>query len=418
MAVRIPPFLLRLTVKNFRTLRNVDITLQPLNVLVGPNGAGKSNLLDVIDFLGDSVREDLAPALSKRGGFDRVRFRGADSNLREWVEIEVEAAVTKFGTRTASDRYKLRFTPVRIIQRQRRPDDEYTVDPNRRGLRREETFLFKRTEGRGRRITISGRDLSVITESEPTRNRVLQEGSLGLSTLPRLGPEEGGGGEQVEALASLFASFRVFDVNVDAIKYNRDVSVSSRLRNDASNLAGYLEYLREFDKERFTQLKADARLFIPGLEEIEIDTIGGSSTSSVVRLKEHGLRDSTELADASFGSVRALALLALLYDPKPPKLTCIEEIDHGLHPYVLDRLVELLRSASKRTQLLIATHSPALVNRLDPSELIVCERREDGGSSIPAISSADVRRMEEAVDGELGLGELWFTGALGGVPEL
>lgn len=418
MAVRIPPFLLRLSVKNFRSLREVDISLQALNVLVGPNGAGKSNLLDVIDFLGDSVREDLAPALSKRGGFDRVRFRGSDSNPREWVEIEVEAAVTKFGTRTATDKYTLRFNTVRIVARRRRPDDNPSIDPSRRGLRRQETFLFKRTEGRGRRITISGGDLSIITEEEPTRSRVLQEGSLGLSTLPRLGPEEGGGSEQVEALASLFASFRVFDVNVEAIRYNRDTSMTARLQNDASNLAGYLEYLKEFDEERFDQLQQDARLFIPGLEEIQLEQVGGSSSSSVVKLRERGLKDSTDLADASFGSVRALALLALLYDPKPPKLTCIEEIDHGLHPYVLDRLVELLRSASRRTQLLIATHSPALVNRLDPSELIVCERGDDASSLIPAISSDDVRKMEEATLGELGLGELWFTGALGGVPEL
>ncbi|MGH3569492.1 MAG: AAA family ATPase [Pseudonocardia sp.] len=417
MAARIPPFLLRLRVQNFRSLRHVDLTLQPLNVLVGPNGAGKSNLLDVITFLGDSVREDLAPALAKRGGYDRVRFRGVDSNGREWVEIEIEAAVTKYGTRTAADRYTLRFKAVRLTRRSQ-PGGDLLLVPDRRGLRREESFMFKRTEGRGRRINITGRDLSIITDSEPTRNRILQEGSLGLSTLPRLGPEEGGGSEQVEALASLFASFRVFDVNVDAIRKSRDELMSPRLYNDASNLASYMQHLKEFDPERFALLEEDARLFIPGLEELEVGSIGGASTASVVRLREHGLKNLTELAEASYGSIRAIALLALLYDPRPPKLTCVEEIDHGLHPYVLDRLVELLRQASRRTQLLIATHSPALVNRLEPSELIVCERDEDAGSRIPAISSDYVRKMEYAADGELGLGELWFTGALGGVPNL
>ena len=66
VAVRVPPFLTRLTVQNYRSLRDVDLHLQPLNVLVGPNGAGKSNLLDVIDFLGESVRMDLAPALDRK----------------------------------------------------------------------------------------------------------------------------------------------------------------------------------------------------------------------------------------------------------------------------------------------------------------------------------------------------------------
>ncbi|MBM4394608.1 MAG: ATP-binding protein [Deltaproteobacteria bacterium] len=57
----------------------------------------------------------------------------------------------------------------------------------------------------------------------------------------------------------------------------------------------------------------------------------------------------TPLANASYGTIRALAILALLYDPNPPLLTCMEEIDHGLHPHVFDRLVELMRQASRHT---------------------------------------------------------------------
>jgi hypothetical protein len=89
-------------------------------------------------------------------------------------------------------------------------------------------------------------------------------------------------------------------------------------------------------------------------------------------------------------------------------LTCIEEIDHGLHPHILDRLVELLRQASNRTQFLIATHSPALVNRLTPDELIVCERGEDAASRIPAIDPATVRDMERELHGEIGSGSCGF----------
>jgi predicted ATPase len=132
-------------------------------------------------------------------------------------------------------------------------------------------------------------------------------------------------------------------------------------------------------------------------------------------LVDRNLRGATPLADASFGTIRALALLAMLYDPDPPLLTCVEEIDHGLHPHVFDRLVELLRIASRRTQFLIATHSPALVNRLNPSELIVCER--DEGTGLARIPAIDPRLVENAYESDgYGLGELWFSGTLGGVP--
>lgn len=408
MAVRQPPYLLRLTAKNFRTLKDVDVELGPLNVLVGPNGAGKSNLLDVIRFLGDSVRLDIGGALDVRGGFDRVFFRGPRKPREtRQVAIGIEAAVTKNSNRNATDNYELSFASVRVYTRQRTE-----IKP---GIRRTEKFLFKRTAGPGRRITLQGRDLHVITGDEQTRTLDLSEGTLALATLPRLGPEEGG--EQVEALANLFASFRVFDVNVEnARQPSREVS-AVRLADDASNLSAFLRYLAEVHEDAFNSLVRDAKHFIPGLKDIDFVTVGGSGEATYVQLKESGLTDATPLADASFGSIRALALLALLYDPNPPRLTCIEEIDHGLHPYVLDRLVELIRGASKRTQFLIATHSPSLVNRLRPNELIVCERADDGTSQIPAIEPAVVRQMELASGGELALGELWFSGVLGGVPE-
>jgi predicted ATPase len=361
----------------------------------------------VIAFLGDSVREDLEPALRKRGGYDRVRFRAAGKKTGG-ITIEVEAAVTRNSSARAADNYQLDVQPVRF----RRRDDNAVL--YRPAIRRRETFVFKRTEGPGRRITVEGADISVITDGEPDVTSRLREGSLGLATLPKLDPDKGG--EQVDALANLFAGFRVYDVDVAAARRPSEEKASRRLNDDASNLAAFLIYIADEHPQVFSALQEDACAFVPGLEEIQFRPIGGAAAGTVVQLKERSLDGYTELSEASFGSIRALSLLALLYDPAPPRLTCIEEVDHGLHPHVLDRLVELLRSASKKTQLLIATHSPALVNRLNAGELIVCERAVDGSSRIPAISPVEVRRMEKELHGELGLGELWFTGALGGVP--
>lgn len=404
MAVRKPPYLLRVVAKNYRSLHDVDVRLGPLSVLVGPNGAGKSTLLDVVAFLGDSARRDLGPALERRGGIERLRYRkrGADP----WVVVEVEAAVTVNSSASAPDDYELRF---RAAPGKARADGS-------RALLREEQFTFKRTQGPGRRITLKGSDLRVSTGEDEERQESLFEGGLALATLPKLGPEQGG--EEVDAVARLFESFRVFDVDVAKVRIPTALGAAGhRLSDDASNLGVYLQYLRDDHPDVFAAIQEDARRFVPGLEKIVFRSTSGAVEGLVTQLVERGLHGPTDLGEASFGSIRALALLALLHDPKPAKITCIEEIDHGLHPYVLDRLVDLLREASERTQLLIATHSPALVNRLRADELIVCERAEDGSSRIPAIDPEDVRLMEEALDGELQLGELWFTGALGGVPQ-
>lgn len=371
----------------------MSVTLGSLNVLVGANEAGKSNFLDLIEFLGDSAREDLGGALERRGGYERVRFRGEKSGP---ISVHVKANVTTHSSETAPDEYDLTFWTRRIPRR------DTSI------LSRNEEFVFKRTQGRGRRLTVRGNKVELLE----TRNGLpsqadefpLRGDSLALSTLRRLPAEEGG--EEIERLAQLFTTFRVFNVDVSRATQPGRFGPGA-LNSDASNLASALLALSS-DSDAYEDLVADARAMIPGLEGIEFVEYGVSEPSFAVRLIERGLQDSTYLEDASFGTIRILALLALLYDPNPPLLTCIEEIDHGLHPYLFDRLVERLREASRRTQILVATHSPALVNRLRPHELIVVERAQDGSTRMPAISPLQMRQKFAAVENRLELGELWF----------
>lgn len=396
------PALRRLAVTNFRSLRRVDVPLGPLNVLVGPNEAGKSNFLDVIQFLGDSARLDLSEALRIRGGIERVRYRGeADTRA---VSIQVAANVTRFSSETAPDEYSLRFFARRIRE-------------SRSILVRTEEFTFKRTSGRGRRIKVNGDkaefvDLRHRMDDEVQQQLPLRSDSLALSTLTRLPDSQGG--EEVRKFADLFTTFRVFNVDVEQAR-RPSRAESAGLNANASNLSAALLSLQTHERV-WLDLLEDARVMIPGLEDIEFEQVGGSEPAIVVRIRERGLHDSTYLADASFGTIRLLALLALLYDPAPPAITCIEEIDHGLHPHLFDRLVDRLREASSRTQLLVATHSPALVNRLRPEELLVVERANDGSTRLPAVTSDDIAAQVEASAGLLQLGELWFSGSLGGVP--
>lgn len=397
--------LLSIQAQNFRSLRRVNVTLGPLNVLVGPNEAGKSNFLDLIEFLGDSAREDLAGALNERGGYDRVRFRGEDAT--GGVAIKVKANVTTHSSESAPDEYDLTFWSRRM----KASGGQF--------LLRNEDLTFKRTQGRGRRIKVSGEKAEFLETGEGRRQQrqeqlPLRRDSLALSTLRRLPANEGG--EEIDRLARLFTTFRVFNVDVERARTPGRIREDfESLQSDASNLATVLIHLR-LDEDRYTDFLADARAMVPGLEDIEFEEYGAGSPALAVKLVERGLRDATYLDDASFGTVRILALLALLYDPNPPLLTCIEEIDHGLHPYLFDRLVERLREASTRTQLLVATHSPALVNRLRPQELIVVERADDGSTRMPALTTNQIRQRFEAVNGQLELGEMWFSGSLGGVP--
>jgi predicted ATPase len=395
--------LLSLSATNFRSLAQVSIELSSLNVLVGPNGAGKSNLLQAIQFLGDVARYDLSPAINLHRGFDGLAFRGKrQGSSKQRIRLEIKANVTRYASENAPDEYALSFWEQKYASA--------TL------LRRYEEFQFKRTEGRGRRLTINGGTVELYERSKGAKRSANKEvdiasTSAALSTLRRLG--ERVSANQVEDLARLFETFRVFEPNVDMARQPSEVSETPLLRSDAANVAAFIFWLSREHVEIYELLVEDLRFICPSIREITFLPVGGSADAVSLKLRESGLSGRTDLADASFGTIRALSLLAMLHDPNPPKLTCVEEIDHGLHPHALDRIVDRLRDATRKTQILVATHSPALVNRLDPSELIVCERDQStGASAIPAIAAEEV--VEMSAESELRLGELWFSGVLGG----
>ncbi|NUV60427.1 AAA family ATPase [Streptomyces sp. CAI-85] len=404
-----PGRLLELHVENFRSLRDVTVPLGPLTVLVGPNGAGKSNVLKVFDLLADIIRTDLQPALDSRGGFDEVAFWGG-SRPPTSMRIQLKATWTSNASLNAPDEYNL------VIRRRSLPSSNQESRGTRYTLSREEMFAFKRKQGRGRRIRISGEEARVVDEragqTKDSGNFSIRRLSSGLSTLPRLGPADGG--DEVTRVADRLSSFRVFDVDVVAARQPTRLRGArfASLSPHAENLAAFLIHLSGREAI-WDDLVADAQTVLPQLENIEFEEVGGSTDQLTVVLRERGLRRLTPLADASYGTVRLLGLLALLYDPNPPAFTCIEEIDHGLHPQALELVVQRLREAAERTQFIVATHSPALVNRLRPEEFVVCDRDDDGASIIPALTVDEVKAIVEESGGQP-LGELWFSGVLGG----
>lgn len=393
------PMLTKLRARRFRSLDDVELPLNRFSVLVGPNGSGKTNILNVLRFLASTVRFDLSAAIDEWGGFEFIRRQDGPAKTAR-VMLGVEGNVTRYASAGAPDEYQLTFgqTPRGVLSRT-------------------ETFSFKRTRGQGRRITVSGQKVEIVRDDpgdhEPTTRRLADRQTTGLATLPDWSDEEGG--EGIRSLARFLTDIRVLEPDMSAARQPFRI-IRGTLADDASNLASVLHHLSKEAPDTFSILVDEMRDCLPGLEGIEFEPVGGASRGVAVMLRERGVRAPIDLADASFGTVRLLALLAALHEPDPPPFTAIEEADHGLHPYALDLLVERMRAASHHTQLLVTTHAPTFVNRLQPDELVVCGRdAETGASQIPCVPSIRLRRIASKSD--LGLGELWFGGALGGVPD-
>lgn len=207
---------------------------------------------------------------------------------------------------------------------------------------------------------------------------------------------------------------RVFDPDVRAARKPWGITESGGyLNSDASNLADFLRKLKE-DEDAWELLLEDVRKVVPQIRDIHLVTPPDPvSHRTAVELEENGLRGRTRLSEASWGTVRIMCMLALFHDPNPPLLTCIEEIDHGIHPHALGLMAERLREASEHSQYLVTTHSPIFVNELEPEEFVPCGRLPSGASVIPARRPKDIRQVIEASEYEP-MGNLWYSGSLGG----
>jgi predicted ATPase len=183
--------------------------------------------------------------------------------------------------------------------------------------------------------------------------------------------------------------------------------VSDFLREDAANLALVLNDLEHRSSLR-RSLVDKLRDADESIEDFSTKVLGGT-----IQLFLHyaGLRSPVPATRLSDGTIRYLCLLAVLCHPTPPPLVCLEEPELGLHPDLLPGLADLLVDASHRMQLIVTTHSDALVDGLTrvPETVVVCEKRE-GSTQMCRKTSSELTVWLK----DYGLGQLWRRGEIGG----
>jgi predicted ATPase len=177
------------------------------------------------------------------------------------------------------------------------------------------------------------------------------------------------------------------------------------LEESCANLALILNRLGQ-DPRLKKRLIEKLKFLYPGLDDFVVNVEGGT-----VQLFLHEGTMSIPATRLSDGTLRYLCLLAILCDPKPPPLICIEEPEIGLHPDLIHILADLLRDASERTQLIVTTHSDILVDALteSPEAILVCEK-VDNSTTMRRLDKESLAHWLK----DYGLGELWTRGHLGG----
>ena len=180
-----------------------------------------------------------------------------------------------------------------------------------------------------------------------------------------------------------------------------------RLNRTGSNLGNYIQYLDRNHPAELKQALLSATRKIPGLQRIEHKRTEDGRL--LLSFNERGYKDPFYQMSMSDGTLKILAYLLLLADPDPPALIGIEEPENGLYPRLQTLLAEELREACEagRTQVILATHSPYLVNALTPEQVFLMGKNAQGEATI--TRTADIPTIQALYDEGIPMGSLWYS---------
>ena len=382
-----------ITLKNLLSFGPDGLTLdlEPLNVLIGPNGSGKSNLLDGMELLKSAPAQLTAPIRS--GGGIRNWIWGRQPGPTACVETILE--------NPSDNRHLLRHRiEFRESEQTFRLVDE-RVENERPDSGHDEPFFFYRFQDGRPALSVKDEDSRRLLRREDVAD---DESILSQRKEPDQYPELA----HLNSIYEGISLYRDWGFGRKA-PFRQPQSTDVRptpLREDFSNLGMFLNRIRQDPrtKSKLIECLTDA---YEGLSDFELNFEGGSVQ---VFFSEGDLPvPATRLSD---GSMKYLCLLAILLNPHPPPIVCIEEPEMGMHPDLLPKIADLMVEASQRSQLIVTTHSDVLVDELadQPESIIVCEKH--------AGNTSMTRLDPEELSGWLGkyrLGELWTKGQIGGV---
>jgi predicted ATPase len=385
----------RLQVRNFKSLKDIDLSLGPLNVLVGPNMSGKSNILDVLRFLREvffpeSGTQGVSYALTQRGGANEVLWKGGEEKL-----ITIVLEIVDEAKPIAKYRYSLELIGG---------PGNFTAMQNeslKRLLPEREVELILREQGSVNLLNADGKVAGGIGQS-------------GVSVMQYASP-----GWDGYRFMQWVERWRSYHLVPPAMKEPSSMSLGEVLTPDGDNLSAYLMWLQTRSPESFGRINEVLHDLFPDVTQVK--TIPGLDGKVHLGVTEKGLRRPTNVWQTSDGFLMLTALLSLIYAPPEHRTTllCIEEPENYLHPRLLETVVALLRQTRQEVldskispaQVMLTTQSPYLVNQFSLDEIIWTEKKN---GETKAYRPADKRHLKTLIENkELGLGDLMFTGALG-----
>ncbi len=378
-----------LRVENYRALKKVDLDkLTPMTVLLGPNGSGKSTIFDVFNFLSECFQFGLRYAWDRRGRGKELKTRGATGP----IVFEL----------------KYRERPKTPVITYHLAIDEGIKGPEiveewlqwRRGQTGQPFRFLEFRRGIGKAASGEAPDSEDVRIDTNLRSPDL----IAVNTLGQFTEHP-----RVAALREFITDWYVSYLSIDQARNQPEAGPQERLSKSGENLPNVIQFLKERHPERLEQIFSVLRRRIPRLERVDADLMPDGRL--LLQIKDAPFEQPVLSKFASDGTMKMLAYLTVLYDPEPPRFIGIEEPENFLHPRLLPELSEECRAASERSQLLITSHSPFLLNAMRAEEVRVLYRDELGFTQ--AVRASEIQGIPDFIQAGATLGHLWMEGHFG-----
>ncbi len=375
----------RIKIAGFRRLHAIDLPLRPFMVLIGANGVGKTSFLDALTILSASASGNLNSILSRFGGIANILTRGISEDLSFLVDMAVPG-----------------YQPLKY---------EFLLAPKGPGYAITREILSQKRKGfqsSFKHIDSTDGDIRYYEIEEERLVRPDWEHSpldTSLAQVPKMFRQP----EELRRILATATQYHALDVGPRApVKMPQPMKPATLPGPDGEDLVPYLYSLREGDRDRFDGIVDSLRSAFPDFEELSFPPVAAGMLA--MTWKDRKFNKPIYINELSEGTLRFLWLVSLLQSPNLSTVTMIDEPEVSMHPELLSLLADLMREASKRTQLIVATHSDRFIRFLRPEEVVVMDINEDGSATATWADSLDLDQWLA----EYSLDEVWRMGRMGG----
>lgn len=405
-------------ITGYRSLYDVHVEPGDLTVMTGPNNSGKTNFVEALEFLAETSRHGLEVAINRKGGIENIIHRRM-ARTRRSLTFSVDATVevghpgryvgeTDSMTQEVRDFHiNHRFTIVPLSQR---IDAEYQVSEEsasvRVSARSQPLFELSRTSD-GISVALNEAKLS---RDEWLQSMMPPSASYYERIYARVRPADLmftlSFDPIVRAYADSISSMRLYQLVPLEGRRPGVPTPNAEVDTHGANLPALVWFLRKNDQRAWRLVINSMRRIMPELTDIKTEFT--TDRRLALQFVERGVKRSWSAEEVSDGTIQSLGMYTAVFDPRA-SLILIEEPENSVHPWIIRNFVDTCRET--RRQIILTTHSPALLSYLNPKEVNLVWKR-DGRTRIEPLLAVDPTVESMWEQGDVSLAEVIDSGLL------